>query len=192
MPATANQKVRVQLSATQRQDLETILRQQTVPAAQARHARVLLLADEDHRDGQRPDPYIATVVGVSARQVARIRQRFVRGGLTPAVNRQPRSSPATPPKLDGAAEARLVTVCCSTPPDGRSRWTLQLLVDELCRLQVVTKICRETVRSCLKKTNCSLGGPSGSASRSGTGRGSSPRWKKSSTPTRPATTRRTR
>ena len=50
------------------------------------------------------------------------------------------------------AAQQLVSLCCSTPPEGRSRWTLQLLVDELCRLQVVTSVCRETVRMCLKKT----------------------------------------
>jgi hypothetical protein len=171
MPATANQKVTVHLSAEQRQDLGAILRQQTVPAATARRARVLLLADEGHPDGQRPDPYIAAVVGVSARQVA---------------------PSAAPPKLDGAAEARLVTLCCSTPPDGRSRWTLQLLVDELCRLRVVVSVCRETVRQCLKKTGFNLGGASGSASRRRTGRGSSPRWRRSSTRTTPRTTRRVR
>jgi transposase len=192
MPATANQKVTVHLSAEQRQDLGAILRQQTVPAATARRARVLLLADEGHPDGQRPDPYIAAVVGVSARQVARIRQRFAHGGLAPAVDRQARAPSAAPPKLDGAAEARLVTLCCSTPPDGRSRWTLQLLVDELCRLRVVVSVCRETVRQCLKKTGFNLGGASGSASRRRTGRGSSPRWRRSSTRTTPRTTRRVR
>src|SRR5262249_14019393 len=139
-------------------------------------------------DGRRPDWHIAEVVGLSERQVIRIRRRFVVEGLTPAVNRKPRKPSSDPPKLDGAAEARLVTLCCSTPPDGRTRWTLQLLVDELCRLQVVTRVCRETVRQCLKKIGCSRGAASGFALRRRTGRGSSPRWKKSSTCIRRSTT----
>jgi transposase len=100
-------------------------------------------------------------------------------------------APPRPPKLDGEAEAQLVTLCCSQAPEGRQRWTLQLLCDELARLQVVESVCPETVRQCLKKTNFSLGGPSGSAFRRRTGPDSSRRWKRSSTPTRNRTTRRT-
>lgn len=191
MPAT-NQKHEVHLTPDQRAELEAVVRQQAVGAAKARKARILLLADEDHPDGRRPDWHIAEVVGLSERQVVRIRRRFVTEGLTPAVERKPRTPSDQPPKLDGAAEARLVTLCCSTPPDGRQRWTLQLLVDELCRLKVVTSVCRETVRTCLKKTGSSPGGASGSASRRRTGPGSSPRWSRFSTPTTAGTTRGTR
>ena len=191
MPAT-NRKHEVHLSTSQRTELEAVGRQQNVPAAKARRARVLLLADEDHADGRRPDWHIAAVGGLSERQVGRIRRRFVREGLAPATDRKPRKPSDDPPKFDGVAEARLVTLCCSTPPDGRSRWTLQLLVDELRRLKVVTAVCRETVRQCLKKTGFSPGGASGSASRRRTGRDSSPRWSRFSTPTKRSTTRRTR
>lgn len=191
MPA-ANQKHAVHLGATQRAELEAVGRQQTVAAATARRARILLLADEDHPDGRRPDWHIAEVVGLSERQVVRVRRRFVKDGLPPAVGRKPRKPSATPPKLDGAAEARLVTLCCSTPPDGRQRWTLQLLSDELGRLAVVTKVCKETVRRCLKKIGCNPGGASGSASRRRTGPASWPRWNRCSTFTRPSTTRSTR
>lgn len=191
MPAT-NLKHDVHLTAAQRAELDAVVRQQTVGASKARRARILLLADRDHLDGRRSDGHIAEVVGLCARQVVRIRQKFVRDGLAPALDRKDRAPSAAPPKLDGAAEARLVTLCCSTPPDGRRTWTLQLLVDELCRLKVVASVCRETVRQCLKKTGCSRGGRSGSASRSGTGRGSWPRWKRSSTSTRPRTTTPTR
>ena len=118
---------------------------------------ILLMADEAHREGRRPDWHIAEVVDLSLRQVVRIRQQFVREGAT-AIQRKPR--PPVPGKLDGKAEAQLVTLCCSLPPKGRERWTLQLLCDELARLQIVESICRETVRSCLKKTTLSLGGAS--------------------------------
>lgn len=184
-------KVRVHLTPEVREELESVRRSQTASAAKARRARVLLLADEDHVDGQRPDAYIAEVVGLSEKQVKTIRQKFVREGL-PALERKKRSTPPTPPKFDGRAEARLVTLCCSDPPDGRQRWTLQLLVDELCRLEVVTSVCCETVRQCLKKTGCNLGGRSGSASPRKTVRGSLPRWNTSSTSTAKPTTSRTR
>jgi hypothetical protein len=184
-------KVEVHLSPKVREELTAISRSQTVGAAKARRARVLLLADEDHADGQRPDTYIAGALGLSEKQVKVIRQKFVREGL-PALERKQRLIPPTPPRFDGRTEARLVTLCCSTPPDGRQRWTLQLLVDELCRLKVVTTVCRETVRQCLKKTGCNLGGRSDSVSLKKTARDSSRRWSKSSMSTAKRTTNGTR
>jgi hypothetical protein len=58
-----------------------------------------------------------------------------------------------PPRLDGAAEAHLVAICCSPAPAGRCRWTLSLLARELVGRKVVTSVCRETVRLALKKTS---------------------------------------
>lgn len=180
MPQT-NRKLEVCLDDATREELEGLCRKGTVAVAKVRRARVLLLADEDRRAGRKPDWRIAEIVGLSERQVVRIRRKFVQDGLRPTLERKPRSAPGTTPKFDGAAEARLVTLCCSTPPDGRQRWTLQLLVDELCRLQVVTSVCRETVRQCLKKIDCSRGGPNVFAFRKQIVRGSSRRWSECST-----------
>lgn len=184
-----NAKYRVHLSAEQRVEFNSICRRQSVGAAKVRRARVLLLADEDDPSGRRPDWQIAETVGLSQRQVVRIRQQFVREGK-PVLDRKPRLS--VPGKLDGKAEATLVTLCCSDPPAGQERWTLQLLCDELGRLEVVESVCRETVRKCLKKTGFNRGGRSGSASRKRTGRDSSRGWRKSSTSTKATTTKRTR
>jgi len=140
------------------------------------------MCDEDHPEGRRRDWQIAETVGLSERQVVRIRQQFVREG-DPALERQPRSDAGVSKTFDGQAEARLVTLCCSEPPEGRDRWTLQLLCDELGRLEVVESVCCETVRQCLKKTGCSLGEPSGSASPKPIGHDSSRGWKRFSTST---------
>ena len=175
-----NAKLKVHLSAEQRDELESICRRQSVAAAKVRRARILLLADEDHPDGRRPDWQIAETVGLSEKQVGRIRKQFVREG-DETLERKQRRDAGVPKRLDGKAEAILVTLCCNEPPGGHSRWTLQLLCDELGRLQVVESVCRETVRKCLKKTNCSLGGWSGSASRQPIAHDSWPAWKNSST-----------
>lgn len=148
----SNEKYRVHLSRRQRQELEAICRQQRTPAAKLRRARILLLADESHAAGHWPDDEIAETVGLSTRQVVRIRQQFVREGIAPTLARKIRSTPPRDSKFDAKAEARLIALCCSTPPDGRQRWTLSLLVDELCRLQIVASVCPETVRQCLKKS----------------------------------------
>lgn len=173
-----NEKLRVQLSLQQRAELEAICQQQRTAVSKRRRARILLLADELHGLGL-ADREIAMKVKFCERQVVRIRQQFVREGTAPTLDRKQRAMPATPPKFDGKAEAKLVALCCSTPPDGRQRWTLQLLVDELCRLRVVTSVCPETIRRCLKKTALSHGVRNGSAFRKGTVPASWPIWKKS-------------
>lgn len=185
-------KHKVVLTTGQRQDLERMTRQSTIGVTKKRSATVLLRADADHPDGGRTDVQIAAELSVSVRQLERIRKRFALQGLDAALERSTRRDAGVPKVIDGPAEAHLVTLCCSEPPAGRDHWTLQLLCDELARLEVVTSVCPETVRQCLKKTNCSLGRPNASASPRPTGPASSPRWKKFSTPTRRATTTNTR
>jgi Homeodomain-like domain len=187
-----NEKLRVHLSRKQRDELEALCRQQRTPASKLRRARILLMADEGHPSGHQSDAKIAEAVGLCARQVVRIRQKFIREGIAPTLSRKQRSTPPRPYKFDGKAEAKLVVLCCSTPPEGHRRWTLSLLVDELCRLQVVASVCPETVRQCLKKIASSRGAANGSVFPKGTGRGLWPTWRRSSTSTARRTTRSTR
>lgn len=71
-----------------------------------RHARILLLADENRDDGGRTDSDIASILGIGVSTVERVRRR--------QKNRKPRS-------LDGAGEVRLVALACSQPPEGQVR-----------------------------------------------------------------------
>jgi transposase len=185
-------KHKVILTADQRADLERMTRQGSIGVARKRWATILLRADEDHPDGGRPDVEIAEEVGVSVRQLERIRKRFAQNGFDATLIRSTRCDAGVPKVFDGPTEARLVAICCSEAPDGRDHWTLQMLCDELARLKVVTSVCPETVRQCLKKTNSSPGKPNASASPRPTDRGSSPQWKKSSTPINHRTTTSTR
>jgi hypothetical protein len=187
-----NQKVDVCLDEPVRVELEAVVRSRSAPASRVRKARVLLLADEDRREGHRPDWYIAEQVGISERQVCRIRQQFAREGLAPTLTRRRRSDAGTSRRLDGAAEAQLTALCCSDPPVGQQRWTLRLLVDELCRLKIVADVCPETVRRCLKKVASSRGRRNASAFRKKTVPGSSLTWRKSSMSTAKPTTKHTR
>jgi Homeodomain-like domain len=182
----------VRLTPEQRQSFEEITRNGHAPAKKIRHAQLLLLSDRNRPGGHRIDTDIAATLGMHVNTVARVRKAFVLQGEGPALERKPREDPPVPPKIDGRVEAHLVAICCGPAPEGRARWTLELLARELARRTLVTSVCIETVRRALKKTNCSPGGRSRGASRSGTGPGSSPRWKSSSTPTRPSTPRRSR
>lgn len=134
----------VDLTAEERAQVQTLCHKGMVAARKINRARVLLLADADT-----PDAEIAATLGIGRSTVERTRKRFVEGGLPLALNELPRSGGKR--TLDGKQEAYLVALACSTPPDGRKRWTMQLLADRLVTLGVVEKISDETVRVALKK-----------------------------------------
>jgi hypothetical protein len=185
-------KLRVMLSSEQRAELVQLARKTSAGVAKVRRAKILLMADQAHPDGGFSDQEIAEEVGLCERQVVRIRQKLVKSGVQPTLTRAARSDAGIRRAIDGKAEAHLVTIACSTPPEGRDHWTLQLLCDELKRLKIVKSVCPETLRQVLKKTNCVLGRPSGSASPKRTERGSSREWKPSSTSIKERTTKNVR
>jgi hypothetical protein len=174
-------KLQVLLSPEVRAELETVARKTSAGVATVRRAKILLMADAAHPDGGYPDWEIAEEVGLCERQVVRVRQKFVKSGVLPTLVRAVRCDAGTRRTIDGRAEAQLVTIACSTPPEGRDHWTLQMLCDELRRLRIVKSVCCETVRQVLKKTNCDRGPRSASVSPKPTDHGSSRGWRKSST-----------
>jgi len=84
-------------------------------------------------------------------------QGFVEDSLGAALSRKTPAKPSRERTLDGRAEARLIALACSPPPDGRKRWTMQLLADERVELEVVDAVSDETVRRTLQKTRSSRG-----------------------------------
>jgi transposase len=128
-------------------------------------ARILLKADQADGGPAWEDAEIADALDCGRRTVERVRQRFIERGLEPALGRKPQDRPSRERKLDGAAEARLIAVACSAPPDGRARWTLKMLADKLVELEVVEAVSDETVRRVLKKTSSSRTARSSGSSR---------------------------
>jgi transposase len=118
-------------------------------------ARILLKADQADGGPAWEDQDIAQALDCSVRTVERVRQRFVERGPEQALGRKPQDRPSRERKFDGAAEARLIAVACSAPPEGRARWTMKLLADRLVELEVFDSVSDETVRRVLKKTNLS-------------------------------------
>ena len=143
----------VTLTAEGRQDLLALIAAGKAAAQKLAHARILLKADAADGGPAWPDGRIAEALEVSPATVERVRQRFVEQGLEAALVRKPQDRPSRQRALDGRAEARLIALACSTPPDGRRGWTMRLLADELVELEVVPAISDETVRRSLKKAN---------------------------------------
>jgi transposase len=148
-----NKRYIVRLETEERDRLQRLVSVGKGAARKLAHARVLLQADQSDVGPGWTDERVADGLGVTSRSVERIRKRFVEEGLASALARKKQCRPSRERVLDGAKEAKLIAVCCSKPPDGRRRWTLQLLSDRLVELSIVESISYETVRRTLKKTS---------------------------------------
>jgi transposase len=134
-----NVRYRVELSHAERTELRALLSGGKQAARKLKRAQILLAADAGASDEA-----IAASVGVGGSTVYRTKRRFVLGNLEAALSEELR--PGADRKLSGNEEALLVAAACSNPPEGRARWTLELLADELVRLTEHDSLSRETVR----------------------------------------------
>ena len=148
-----SKKYIVRLTEEERAGLERLVSTGRAAARKRTHAQVLLKADAAEHGPAWTDEQIVEAFEVGARTVQSIRQRFTEEGLHAAIERKKQCRPSRQRVLDGEKEAKLVAICCSKAPEGRSRWTLRMLGDELVRLEIVDSISHETVRQTLKKTS---------------------------------------
>jgi len=146
----------VTLTEEERQTLQEMLSRGKAAARKLMHARILLKADVAAGGPGWNDEAIAEALEVGRATVERVRKEFVEDGLDAALERR-RPRRVYLRKLDGDGEAHLVALACQKPPDGHSRWTLQLLADRMVELECVEEISYQTVRRTLKKTRSSLG-----------------------------------
>ena len=139
-------KYLVNLTASEKADLETLINKGISTTRVITRARILSLASDGKSDSRIAD---SLKVGVST--VERIRKKFNLCGLTFALSDRP--NPGRPKKkLDEKQEAFLIASACSDSPNGYSQWTMQLLADRLVELRVVESISSSTVHRTLKKT----------------------------------------
>lgn len=151
MPA---KKYHVTLTKEEQEELKELISKGKTAARKLTRARVLLLANEE---GKRyKDAEIVAALGVSRSTVERTRRVCVEEGIEAALNHK-RAYRRRGKVVDGEVEARLIALACSDAPEGREKWTMQMLADKLIELDVVETISDETVRMALKKTNLSLG-----------------------------------
>jgi transposase len=143
-------KYMVELTDEERKQLLALLKKGKVAARKLCRAQILLQADDGASDA-----LIATTLHTGVATVERTRKRFVEEGLDAALTERRR--PGGQPKLQGKDEAFLIATACSVPPNGRKRWTLQLLADRLVEVGIVDSVSDDTVGRTLKKTRPSRG-----------------------------------
>ena len=143
----------VRLTQDERTALEELTSKGKHPAATILKARVLLKADVSEAGEGWSDSRIVKALDTSLATVARTRQRLVEEGFDAVLTRKHSPNSARKRVFDGAAEAKLIALACSSPPEGRARWTLRMLADRLVELEVVEAVSHETVRRTLQKTS---------------------------------------
>jgi len=143
----------VRLEAEEREQLMRLASVGRTPAYRITRARVLLQADQSEHSPAWKDRQIAEGLGISVRSIEMLRRQFVEQGLEACLQRKEFHVRESRRKLDGDKEARLIALSCSSPPPGRTRWTLRLLADRFVELKVVDTISHETIRRAFQKTN---------------------------------------
>jgi hypothetical protein len=141
----------ISLTQEERQQIEIVARSYRHSARERSRAKILLLADENQEGGSLKDHDIAQQVHCTQSQVEKMREKAIERGAVEALKHKVQER-RRERKLDGEAEANLSTLACSKAPDGRKRWTLQMLADKLIQMQVVESIDRSTIYRTMKKT----------------------------------------
>ena len=136
----------VKLTDNEIGSLTSLLTRGATSARTITRARILDLL---HR-GQRPSA-IAATLQVTPQTVFNIKRRYVTEGLDSALCDRPRAG--RPIRIDGKQRAQLTALACSTPPEGRARWTLRLLADKVVELGYCESLSHTAARQVLKKTN---------------------------------------
>jgi len=147
-----NRKYVVQLTEEERLQLQQITSSGTAPARKIRRAQILLKSDSSPEGPNWNYQAICTAFDVSATTVTTVRKAYCQGRLEAALNRK-KPEREYSHRLDGEAEAHLIALACSQPPEGHARWSLRLLRDRFVEAGYVERVSHETIRQALKKTS---------------------------------------
>jgi hypothetical protein len=151
-----NIKYRVNLSEEERDVLQRLIQKGNTKGYRIRHAQIMLALDEIPCNEHWTDEKIGIAYGVRQRAVGVLRKRFVEDGFQDALERKKRETPSRI-KIDGEAEAKIIALTCSQPPEGRCRWTLKLLANKVVELGILDSISDHGIGDLLKKTTLNHG-----------------------------------
>jgi len=147
-------RYKVVLTDAERQEMQTLI-QKGGKGYRIRHAQILLKLDQTPENAEWTYDRIRAAYRATHVTIAGVAKRFVYEGVEAALDRKKQENRHR--KVTGEIEARICAIACSTPPEGRSRWTMQLIADELIRLEVVEYITDSTICEVMKKTKSSRG-----------------------------------
>jgi len=140
----------IKLTEKEVEYLNAFIKKGRKSARELTRARVLLLVNLG-----RTEMEIKDMLGICRATVSNIKKRYREEGLQSALTERPRLG--QPKKYTERHEAEIIAQACTKSPDGRKRWSLTLLTEELRKKEGFETINRESVRLILKKAGLSLG-----------------------------------
>jgi len=148
----------IKLSKIEREELNNIINKGTHKSQAYRSAYILLNCDkgEFSDDTSITNAEICKILKMGERTIDRVKKKFIEEGFEGVLKRRVSKQNYTK-KMDGDIEAKLVTLCCSNPPEGFAKWSLRLLADKMVELQYIDYISHVSIGKVLKKTNLNLG-----------------------------------
>jgi hypothetical protein len=151
-----NQKYIIELTNEERLHLEKLTSSGIAPARRVTRAHILLKSDSSPAGPKWTYEQICAAYNITPLTVLNVRKSFVENGLQATLDRK-KPDREYLHTLDGEAEAHLIALACSAPPEGRKAWSLRLLRDRFVRLGHVESVSHETIRTTLKKMSSSPG-----------------------------------
>ena len=115
---------RVKLKPKQVKYLKVFKNQGKKSVREINRANILLLLNKGKKT-----PEITDFLDIGRNTVSRIKQKFLKHGLETALKEDERSG--QPLKYKQKHKAELIALACSDPPEGRTRWTLELMTEKL-------------------------------------------------------------
>lgn len=143
-------RYKVELTKEERDQLQKLISSGVVPARKLTRARILLKVDAGLTKTE-----IGQVLDVTNNTVTNVCRSFQSQRLEAVERKKPNREYEH--SLDGEAEAHLIAMACSEPPEGREHWILRMLQAEMVKRKYVDEGSHETIRTALKKTNLSRG-----------------------------------
>jgi transposase len=133
----------VRLSKQDQQELRRLLQSGLQPVRTVLRALTLRQLAEGQTVRQ-----VAKNVALTPKTVWLTSQRYRQGGLERALYERPRPGKAA--LLGEQDRQRIVALVCGPPPEGRARWTVRLLTEEVVKRKLVPRVGRETIRVLLE------------------------------------------
>ena len=137
-------RIEIKMEPQVESELRSIVKKGKRAVREVTRAQLLLLAHAGKRNDE-----IADILHINRDTVLGVKNRFIEGGLNRAIHDAPR--PGQPSKYDERARAEVIALACSSPPEGRKRWTVRLIAEELRKRPGMAGMNREIVRVILKK-----------------------------------------
>ena len=138
-------KYKVKLTKEEVLELQKIVNKGSHSTQSYRAAYILLNVDEgEFSKGKNTNERICAVLEIGMRTIDRVKKKMVNGGLDLALERD-KGCRVYEKRIDGDVEAKLISLCCSTPPVGFAKWSLRLLADKMVELDYIDSISHASV-----------------------------------------------